>query len=347
MIPLSGLQGGDTNLTCPQCQYRYDILEIEMLDPGRMSPNTYSPCGNCGGWFFPDNAVLETYSNLDDESGYITVPFSAGAGEMTNNTRTSIGYERTHKMSNLFEGYAFHIVRLEDVHRENVSQDEWLDLEPIGDSYSRAELGQAVIVSVDANDRHELSITADIRDNGDEITEVECGDEIAVQYAVSVYLDAVTDAPWIDLLRECKRAVHQDNLISAVPLLLSALDNALYRQVYTYYRWQGHGSEDAHQTIRDKFGNEDDDLYTKDLAKDALQDITGTSLSDARGPYGEEWHEFWGDEGVRSARNQIIHPDGGSLNEVGRNTVVEWFDLTMNLILGSYDLLRDYRYPQI
>lgn len=346
MIPLSGLQGGDTNLTCPQCQYRYDILEIESVDPAHMSPNSYSPCGNCGGWFFPDNAVLETYSNLDGKSGYITVPFSAGAGEMTNNTRTAIGRERTHRMSNLFEGYAFHIVRLENVHREKVSQDEWLELEPVGDSYSRAELGQAVVVSVDANDRQELSITADIRDDAPDTVDVECGDEIAVQYVVSVYLDAVTDAPWIDLLRECKRAVHQDNLISAVPLLLSALDNALYRQVYTYYRWQGHESAEAHRTIRDRFGDENDDLYTKDLARDALKEISGNSLSAARGPYGEEWHQFWGDGCVRSARNDIIHPDEGSLDEIDRDTVVEWFDLTMNLILGSYDLLRDHRYTE-
>lgn len=345
MTSLSGLQGGDTNLTCPQCKYRYDILEIELVDPGRMSPNTYSPCGNCGGWFFPDNAVLETYSNLDDDSGYITGPFSAGAGEMTNVTLTNVGWEKTHRMSDIFEGYAFHIVRLENVHREKVSKDEWLELERIGDSYSRAELGQGVIVSVDVNDRHELSITADIREDAPEIVEVECGDGIAVQYVVSVYLDAVTDAPWIDLLRECKRAVHQDNLISAVPLLLSALDNALYRQVYTYYRWQGHGSKEAHQAIRDEFGDEEDDLYTKDLAKDALQDIVGTSLSEARGPYGEEWHEFWDYGGVRSARNNIIHPDEGSLDEIDRDTVVEWFDLTVNLILGSYDLLRDHRYP--
>lgn len=344
MYPLSSVKGGDTNLTCPHCQHRYDTLEIELVEPDQMSPNTYSPCRNCGGLFFPDNAVLETYHNLDGGSGYIAVPLSAGAGEITNHTHTYIGKERKHKMNNLFDGYAFHIVRLQNVYREGVEEGNRLDTSLIGNSYSRSQLGQAVIVSVDINNTQELSITADIREDVPDTINVEYGDEITVQYAVSVNLDSVTDAPWIDLLRECKRAVSQGNLISAIPLLLSSLDNALYRQVYTYYRWQGHEDSDAHQEIRQDFGNKDNELYTKDLAKDAFQDITGTSLCAARGPYGEEWNEFWGEGGVRTTRNDIIHPDGGDLDVIDRDTIVEWFDLTMNLILGAYSLIRNHRY---
>lgn len=344
MIPLSGVQAGDTNLTCPHCQHRYDIMEIESVNPHQMSPNTYSPCRNCNGLFFPDNAVLETYHNLDGDSGYLTVPYSVGAGEITNVTTTRIGQARLHKMNRLFDGYAFHIVRLQNVHREDVDEDDWLDTKLIGDAYSRSDLGQAVLVSVDANNRHELAITANIREDASEKIDIDFGDEIAVQYVVSVTLDSVTDAPWIDLLRECKRAVAQDNLKSAVPLLLSALDNALYRQVYTYYRWQGQELNEAHRRIRDEFGDSDGDLYTKDLAKDALKQITGQSLCAARGPYGHEWNEFWSSGGVRTTRNEIIHPDNGSLDNLDRETMIEWFDLTMNLILGSYDLIRDCRY---
>lgn len=344
MLPRSSLKGGDTNLTCPHCQHRYDILEIESVAPGQMSPDTYSPCSVCTGWFFPDNAVLETLYNLDVDSGFIRAPLSAGAGEFTNATRTYIGQERLHKMSNLFDGYAFHIVYIQDAHREGISRENWLDVEFLGDTYSRVELGQDIIVSIDKNNPQELSITADIRENACDDLDADLGDEISVQYVVSVTLSSVTDAPWIDLLRECKRAVNQDNLISAIPLLLSALDNALYRQVYTFYRWRGEGSDDAHQKIRDEFANEHGDLYTKHLAKDALNQITSTSLCSAMGPYGEIWNEFWGAGGVREARNDIVHPDGGDLDEIDRATVVEWFDLTMNLILGSYELLRDIRY---
>lgn len=263
---------------------------------------------------------------------------------MTNNTRTSVGKERVHKMNNIFGGYQFHIVRLQNVHREGVTQENWLDTELIGEGYSRSKLGQSVIVSVDVNNKHEISTTANIRERAPDETEIDIGDQISVQYVVSVTLGSIVDAPWIDLLRECKRAISQDNLISAVPLLMSSLDNALYRQVYTYYRWQEYESDDTHQKIRDEFGDKNGELYTKDLAKDALNQIAGTSLCAARGPYGEEWNDFWGEGGVRTTRNDIIHPDRGSLDNVDRDTVVDWFDLTMNLILGSYELTREHRY---
>lgn len=340
----SGSKAGATNLTCPHCQHRYDILEIELLDPTNMSPDTYSICGKCNSWFFPDNAVLETYHNLDEDSGYLTAPLSAGAGELENTTRTCVGEERTHRMHNLFDGYVFHIVRLQNVHRKGVNKGNQLDIDLLGDTYSRVELGQAVVVSVDINNEQELSITANIREDAPSGVNVNSGDEISVYYVVSVNLDSVRDPPWIDLLRECKRAVSQDNFISAIPLLKSSLDNALYRQIYTYYRWQENGSNEAHQKIREEFGNKNGELYTKDLAKDAFKQISGTSLCAAKGPYGDEWNRFWGEGGVRSARNDIIHPDGGSLDHIGRNKIVEWFNLTMNLILGSYDLLREQRY---
>jgi len=101
----------------------------------------------------------------------------------------------------------------------------------------------------------------------------------------------------------------------------------------------GYDRDEAGDRIRDKFGDKYDNVYSTDLAKDALNEITGSSLTDAYGPYGELWHEFHGEHGNRGFRNAVIHPGDESIEEIDRETVIEWFNISVSLIIGGFELL--------
>ncbi|AXG08383.1 hypothetical protein DU484_00125 (plasmid) [Haloplanus rubicundus] len=168
---------------------------------------------------------------------------------------------------------------------------------------------------------------------------VETGDELEVVYDAKLSRANGTNPAWVDLLREAEQAILRGNLISAVPPLTSAVDGGLFRLISLYYVLNGCDQGEAGNRIREKFGDKYGNVYSKDLAKDALNEITGSSLTDAHGPYGTLWHEFHGEHGNRGFRNAVIHPGDESLEEIDRESVIEWFNISVSLIIGGFELL--------
>ena len=336
MMPATGFRAGNTNLTCPQCEKRIDKLHINPRG-GSIDPDTPLSCPYCFELFFAENGLLYTLHEMDGDV-YFGFPFALGGGQMRNFTTVTVGETSRHVVNNLFAGDEFETVQILGAERKEASGDDRLPLERLGDSYTRVSLGDSALIAVLPVGPDELVVTASLDGDADD-SEIKVGDELEVLYDAKLTRRSAVNPPWIDLLREAEQAILRGNHISAVPLLVSAIDGGLYRAIYLYYLVNDHDPDGADERIKNRFGNRDGEVYTDDLAKDALKEITGETLSDAHGPYGKLWAEFCGDGGYQGFRHIVIHPGRDPLDAVEREAVINWFNISVSLILGGFELL--------
>jgi hypothetical protein len=155
---------------------------------------------------------------------------------------------------------------------------------------------------------------------------------LEVVYAATTQLDGVTNPPWIDLLQEAQEAIRQGNTLAALPVLRSAVDNCLIRQMFVYQIWEGHDQESARQWIEDLEDDYDPNRIT--IAKHGLERATGTRLTD--GPYGALWANF---SKVVDERDAIIHSETATeLTHPDQSTAVDFYNTTVSLLVAAYDL---------
>ena len=330
-------ESGETNLTCPNCGERIGVIQLmRNVPPETISPNTYTICPNrqCQAWFFPENALLQTLrDNHSSEGSFFRWPLSLGGHFGTNITWTKVGETREHQVNNLYHPYEIETVYLRGAERENVDSDNRLPIELIDDSYTRATLGDAVLVAVTVIGPQDVVVTANLREDREMSHGIEAGDEIRVLYEEGYVLREVLNPSWINLLRGATEAIRRDNLTAALPLLVSALDNGLYRQTYLYHRLEGNNHQEAHNIVIDAYGNNRGNVYRKNFAVDALEDISGIRLTN--GPLHREWQRF--QEEILDTRNTVVHSTESHIEPVDRATVVEWFDTIIDLLVGMFD----------
>lgn len=332
-----GTEAGATNLTCPSCEGRIGILQLQRnISPDSISPNTYTVCPQCEGWFFPENALLQTLRDIRSTGeSFFRFPLSLGSGIGMNVTWVNVGETREHQLNNLYRGYEIEAVYLKGAERDDVEEDDRLPIDTIGNTYNRAILDDVLLVEVTRIDSQRAIIRASLREGREESYGIEPGDEIEVVYEQFLRLHPVTNPPWIDLLRGASQSIRNENTTAAVPLIVSAVDNLLYRQTYLYYRWEGNDHDEAHDLIVDEYGNDRGNLYREDFAKDALDDISGVRLTN--GPPHNEWRTF--QDEILNTRTKIVHPQREPVRQVDRETAIDWYNTALRLILGMFDLV--------
>lgn len=264
-----------TNLSCPQCEERLGViqllrhLELRNTSPAEISPNKSMECPICSAWFFPENAFFtclrEVAKTGDSNRSY---PFGIAGSQGTNFTSVEVGETRESDLNNLYWGYEIErgSILLQGAHRSGYEEEDWLPIERHEGSYSRVLLGDEVIVAVSQVGPKKVNISASLRETRDDYR-FEKSDEITLIYQQNLLQGDATEPPWIQLLREAKTAINQRNPLVACPLLVSAVDNCLYRQLYLYYRWQGESDNSAIERVKEhgyrgKVGR-------SDLARDA------------------------------------------------------------------------------
>ncbi|WP_148040812.1 hypothetical protein [Halosegnis longus] len=337
MCAAAGLQAGHTNLTCPRCHEQIDKLHLQPAN-GKIDPDMPLNCPYCREKFYAENALLYTYHSLNSDE-YFGSPFSLGGGTVRNAATVNVGGTRRHPATSFLAEDQFDTIQILSAERSEASGDDRLPLERLGDSYTRVRLGDSVLVALLPVAPDKLVLTASFDGNNEDNAEIELGEELDVLYDANLTRQSVTNPPWIDLLREAEQAILRGNYISAIPLLVSAIDGGLYRVIYLYYLVDGLEPDEADEHIREEFGDDDGNVYTDDLAKDALKRITGETVSDALGPYGEDWDAFTGQEGYQGFRHNVIHPGREPFSTVNQETVIEWFNVSVSLILGGFELL--------
>lgn len=253
----------------------------------------------------------------------------------TNVTWVNVSETRETQLNNLFEDYEIEAVYLQGAEQADVEADDRLPIDTINEAYNWATLGDILLVEVSIIGPRKTVVRANLRDGREDTQTIELGDEIEVVYEQALILRAATNPPWIDLLRGATQSIRNRNTTAAIPLIVAAVDNLLYRQTYLYFRWDGYDHDDAHDLIVNEYGNDRGDLYREDFAIDALDDITGVRLTN--GPHHREWRTFH--EEILETRRDIVHPQRAPVQQVDRETAIDWYNTACRLMLGMFDLV--------
>lgn len=327
----SGISAGGVNLSCRHCNSMIDILDFPKLQPESMEPDQFVVCPYCQSGFTLDTGVLQTlYRTGNVEGNYFNIPLTPGGRQIDDFNGVKVGETRPVPMNNIHDGCEYTSLFITGASREGVEEENWLPFE-IADAQNQARLGDNLLITVVRTGPTNLSINATLREDRDGQGPLNLGDEIDVTYRATVSHREVTNPTWIDLLVDAQHAIQEDNLFAAIPLLRSAVDNCLIRQMIIYYRWEGHDLDSAI--------DEADDLEKRNLnrytiAKHGLEEASDTRLTS--GPYAQLWNDF---DDVVQQRDSIIHCETDPyLEEPDETEVIDLFNTTVAVLVAAYEL---------
>ena len=327
----SGISGGGVNLSCRHCDSRIDILDFPSLQPSSMEPDQFVICPYCKSGFTLDTGVLQTlYRTGDVEQNYFNFPLTPGGRQIDDLNGVKVGETRPVPMHNIHEGCEYTSLFIAGASRKGVDEKNWLPFE-IADSQNQARLGNDLLITIVRTGPTNLAINASLREDRGGQGPLNFGDEIDVPYRATVSHREVTNPTWIDLLVDAQHAIQDDNLLAAIPLLRSAVDNCLIRQMIIYYRWEGHDLDSAIDQVNDL---ENDYLNRYTIAKHGLEEASGTPLTSS--PYAELWDDF---DDVVQERDSIIHCETDPhLEKPAEAEVIDLFNTTVAVLIATYEL---------
>ncbi|MCU4971120.1 hypothetical protein OB955_00005 [Halobacteria archaeon AArc-m2/3/4] len=204
-----------------------------------------------------------------------------------------------------------------------------LEVRGIDGAYTRASLGDEVLVSVVPTGEASVALNATLREGADESV-IKAGDMLDVQYRYVKAPREATNPPWIDLLNEASLTIRRKNMYAMYPLLVSAMDNFLYRQCLLYYRWEGYSLEKAQEQVDSYGGNYGPSRY--DIVEDIFEDLGIGDLTESI--YDEEWEWFCN---MNNERNDVVHPDANLLSQVGRSDAIKNFNKVVDVMVKVFD----------
>lgn len=323
---------GSTNLACRHCDTPLDLLEMRAIDAAKITPDTLFQCPYCPSCYYPELGLLHSlYGDGQVEKEYFGTPLSLGGNIKKGLNHVDAGEHRPVKMHSLEPGYEYDSIHLLGTHREGIDKQNWLPFEIVGNQ-NQGRLGDSVLISLLRTESTKIAINATLNEDRSSSSPINFGDTLEVVYAATTRLDGVTNPPWVDLLIEAQNAIRQGNTLAALPVLRSAVDNCLIRQMYIYLIWDGYTQDSARDWI-----DELEDGYSPNritIAKQGLQQTRGTRLTD--GEYATIWEDF---TQVVDERDEIIHSETSSaLAHPSRSTAVDFFNTTVSLLVATYDL---------
>lgn len=283
-------------------------------------------------YYYPEIGLLHTLQGEGQiEKEYFGYPVSLGGTQKRDLNHVTVGEHRPVKMHSLEPGYEYDFIYLRGGHREGIKKENWLPFDLVG-AQNRATLGGSALISLLRTGPTEIAINATLREDRESGFPIDFGDRLEVVYDATTQLEDVTNPPWIDLLQEAQEAIRNGNTLAALPVLRSAVDNCLIRQLFIYLIWDGHTHESAQQWIEDLEDGYDPNRIT--VAKHGLDEVTGERLTD--GPYANLWADF---SQVVDERDAIIHSETASeLSQLDQSTAVDFYNTTVSLLVAAYDL---------
>lgn len=265
-----------------------------------------------------------------EETAFFGIPLPLGGVTSGNFTDVRVGHSKEHGQHSF--DYGFHIETL-TLESAKLAEDE-ADLTPtaLDGAFTRASLGDSVILTIVPTDSVSVAINATLRDSAEEGDPVSTSDQIDIQYRYIKAPSAAKNPPWIDLLREAELVIRRKNTLAMYPLLVSAMDNFLARQMILYYRWQGQTLNEAEETLDSYGGRNGPNRYQ--IVEEVFTDTHGAELPEGR--YSDEWEWFCD---MNQTRNGIVHPDAEPMDQPSRSDAVDCFNKTVDLMIKVFDFL--------
>lgn len=327
---------GSTNLACRHCDTALNLLEMRAVNAANITPDALFRCPYCSSGYYPEIGLLHSLRGDGQiAQEYFGMPLSLGGTQKRDLNHVDVGEHRPVQMHSLEPGYEYDTLYLLGGHRKGIDEENWLSFELAG-AQNRATLGEDALISLLRTGATEVAISATLREDRPSNFPIDFGDSLEIVYAATTQLGEVTNPPWIDLLQEAQEAIRQENTLAALPILRSAVDNYLIRQMYLYLIWEGHDGDSARQWINDLEDDYDPNRLT--IAKYGLEQVTGTRLTN--GSYANLWSNF---SQIVEERDTIIRSETSSvLTAPDQSTAVEFFNTTVSLLVAAYDLFGLY-----
>lgn len=165
-------------------------------------------------------------------------------------------------------------------------------------------------------------------------------DTISIGYSYTIVFPKIRDPPWIDLLQRGVMVAMNEEHVAALPLLISAVDNHLHRQIYYTMSVQGKSESEINDLVAEC-------SYSgmprwEQLVKDGLSEITGTNIASHKSEYHTVYQEY---RRVRQLRDDsIIHV--GNDEEVADMTTsdLSYVDAVIDMIVAIWVECYNTRY---
>lgn len=337
------------NLVCPEPNCEHQFTKVELRNQDLSSFNAFAEsleCPACDSDIHPENAVLEYFTRIDSEEAAVH-PLSIGG--FCNNgiievesghTRTEGIIQRVNIQVNV-DGETAHEGSVEsdvkvasprlwslDEHDEvdNIGELEGTQIEPVaGPALLEDETIVADIVDASEEGNPQVDFITSVRDPPTELNEIRFG------YHFPVLNPSIQGPPWTELLREGVNSMYRGNGRPALPLFISAFDNAVQRQMHQTMKADGRSDS----SIEEFF----DGKRWKDIVKEGLEEVAGERLTTHDISIYQQFEQ------VRRKRNvDIVHlARDGDIPEITPPEAAEDFQAVLDAILAVYRICRAER----
>lgn len=296
------------NLVCPHENCEHQLTKGELYDRDSDSFEEFVDdmvCPECRKDFHPEDGLLEYYSNVPiNEIAY----HSFSIGGYCNQGTINIEPGRTEEESIItniemtvnvdgeeaFSGSTQHDLDLGIPYVWDPEDRDFDDV--VGDTVDPASgpvllFDDRVVADItevsDPDGPLKLAFTTSLRENVDV-------DEVTIGYHFDAYLSNVQGPSWIELLREAIKIIHDGTGRAPYPLMITAFDNLILRQINRTAR--SHGWSEA------RIDSYLEDMRWKNWVKDGLEEFTGERLTERDITLYQEF------DSVRNRRNtEIVH----------------------------------------
>lgn len=339
------------NLACPEpnCGHQFSNVELGKQDTSSFENFVNSlECPSCSSDIHPENAVLEYFQRIDTEEAAVH-PLAIGGFCNSGIIEVEPGQTRTEgiiqRINNEVEvaGETAHEGTVESNVRvasprlwsledhddiDRIDELEGTQIEPVaGPTLLEDETIVADIVNSSEEDTPQVDFITSIRDPPTELDEVRFG------YHFPVLNPDIQGPPWIELIREGVNSMYRGHGRSALPIFISAFDNAVQRQLYQTMKFHGRSDGAIEDFFEQKRG-------WKDIVKDGLEEVAGERLTTYDASVYQDFQQ------VRRKRNiDVVHlARDDNIPEISPPEASEDFQAVMNAILSVYCICRAERH---
>lgn len=307
------------NLCCPQCgqqmpQYYTAILDLSSFEKFAASFN----CPSCEASIHPEDAYLEFLQRvpLNDVMGYA---FSVGGFTEIGTEEIQVG---TTEEIELFESDFWSISDVLFAETDRVGGLRTADLDGTTFKWHLGKLliDDQVIVDGIPVENNKIGIITSQR-GGKDI------DTVTIAYLIKTDIETIQQPPWVDLLNTASRLFWRNQSVTIPPILISAYDNHISRQLQRTLVSQGKSNADIESFFEQHY-------RWKEQAKEGLEAVTGTRLNNKIPKVYSKLAN------IRHKRdNHVIHVDADDdLAVINASDAIEMISTVMQAILAVYEL---------
>ncbi|MFC6903772.1 hypothetical protein [Halalkalicoccus tibetensis] len=313
------------NLLCPDCDYQFQAIDISGFNCTSFQTLVDScSCRSCGVDIHPEDALLEYFTRIPiTEIG--GRPIQLGSRASIGTIELEVG--KTKEVP-LIGGNSLDIGLSLLAETDRPSGQSITDLQGVAlDWYPRHLLVEnSVIIDIVQPDEGKIAfVTSELNSNAP--------DRVTVAYNYHSRPSDIEQPPWIDLLLNAVRLFYQSEWIAMLPLLISAYDNHLARQLRRTLEAEGKSVTEIEQFLQNDYRG------WKDRSKEGLEKVTSHRFSTYSGSLYDNFHT------IREERNnKIIHVDSDDdVADISVQESRDYFTTTIESILTIHEICNQKR----